>query len=218
MFTDPLTVSSDKFSYPIPTMSALKGITEQIYWKPTFKYEVTEVTVLNEIKRSSENILLVGMQTQSGKTSSQLARYSFLDDVCYLVKVRMIWNESRPDLMQDRDFRKHTSIFNRYLKRGGKRNINLGTSECNRAYVIPLTEYEFTNSFYEGKTLEFPSVFCGYTYPDVEGVTDIYAKFSPLTMVNGVIKYPRLDDCVNSRYIKTVTKTYNQIYGDKKEV
>ena len=36
LFTDPLTkVGGEKFSYPVPTYQALKGITESIYWKPT---------------------------------------------------------------------------------------------------------------------------------------------------------------------------------------
>ena len=35
LFSDPLTrTGGEKFTYPVPTYQALKGITESIYWKP----------------------------------------------------------------------------------------------------------------------------------------------------------------------------------------
>ena len=36
LFSDVLTrVGGEKYSYPIPTYEALKGILQSIYWKPT---------------------------------------------------------------------------------------------------------------------------------------------------------------------------------------
>lgn len=37
LFSDPLTrVGGEKYSYPLPTYQALKGVMESVYWKPTF--------------------------------------------------------------------------------------------------------------------------------------------------------------------------------------
>ena len=37
LFSDPITrVGGEKFSYPVPTYQAVKGILESVYWKPTF--------------------------------------------------------------------------------------------------------------------------------------------------------------------------------------
>ena len=37
LFSDPvMRVGGEKSSYSIPTYEAVKGITESIYWKPTF--------------------------------------------------------------------------------------------------------------------------------------------------------------------------------------
>ena len=39
LFTDPITkTGGEKFSYQVPTYEALKGITESLYWKPTFTW------------------------------------------------------------------------------------------------------------------------------------------------------------------------------------
>lgn len=46
LFTDPLTkVGGEKFSYPVPTYQALKGITESIYWKPTLIWVIDRCRV-----------------------------------------------------------------------------------------------------------------------------------------------------------------------------
>ena len=43
LFTDPLTkTGGEKLSYQVPTYQALKGITESIYWKPTFTWGIAE--------------------------------------------------------------------------------------------------------------------------------------------------------------------------------
>ena len=46
LFTDPLTkTGGEKFTYQIPTYQALKGITESIYWKPTFVWIIDSVRI-----------------------------------------------------------------------------------------------------------------------------------------------------------------------------
>ena len=48
LFSDPITrVGGEKFSYPVPTYQALKGIYESCYWKPTFTWVIDELRVMN---------------------------------------------------------------------------------------------------------------------------------------------------------------------------
>ena len=54
----------------------------------------------------------------------------------YQVEVQFDWNYNRTNLEQDRDFRKHEAMFERSLAKGGRRDIFLGTREC-QGYVAP---------------------------------------------------------------------------------
>ena len=60
LFTDPLTkIGGEKFSYQIPTYQALKGITESIYWKPTFYWVIDSVRVMNTIQTKLKEYVLL---------------------------------------------------------------------------------------------------------------------------------------------------------------
>ena len=51
LFTDPLTkVGGEKATYQLPTYEALKGILESVYWKPTIKWIIDRVRVMNPIR------------------------------------------------------------------------------------------------------------------------------------------------------------------------
>ena len=51
LFSEPvMRVGGEKTSYHIPTYEALKGITESIYWKPTIKWVIDAVRVMNAIQ------------------------------------------------------------------------------------------------------------------------------------------------------------------------
>ena len=52
LFND-VVANVERYSYPVPTFSALKGILESIYWKPEFTWEIISVQVLNEIKHQN---------------------------------------------------------------------------------------------------------------------------------------------------------------------
>lgn len=49
LFADVLTrPGGEKFSYPIPTYEALKGILMSVYWKPTIIWVIDECRVMNK--------------------------------------------------------------------------------------------------------------------------------------------------------------------------
>ena len=57
LFSDPITrVGGEKFSYPVPTYQALKGIFESVYWKPTFIWYPDAIRVMNPIETQSKGI------------------------------------------------------------------------------------------------------------------------------------------------------------------
>ncbi len=49
VFTQPA-LKVERFSYPVITPSAARGIFEAVYWKPEFRWQVTRIEVLREIR------------------------------------------------------------------------------------------------------------------------------------------------------------------------
>ena len=138
LFTDPLTkIGGEKFSYQVPTYQALKGITDSIYWKPTFIWVIDEVRVMNLIRMQSQGIRPIHYQD----AKNDLSIYTYLRDVEYEVKAHFEWNEMRKDLINDRNEHKHWGIAKRMVERGGRRDIFLGTREC-QGYVEAFDDNE----------------------------------------------------------------------------
>ena len=132
LFTDPVTkTGGEKLSYPVPTYQALKGIVENIYWKPTIYWIVDEVRVMNAI-----NMQPRGMKPLKQSGGNALSIYTYLTDVKYQVRAHFEFNMFRTDLAIDRNPQKHISIARRMIEFGGRRDIFLGTREC-QAYVEP---------------------------------------------------------------------------------
>ncbi len=123
LFSDPITrVGGEKFSYPVPTYQAVKGILESVYWKPTFIWVPDAIRILNPIETESKGIRPV--HYNNGK--NDLSIYTYLKNVAYQVKAHFEWNLNRPDLAEDCIEHKHYQIAKRMLERGGRRDIFLG--------------------------------------------------------------------------------------------
>ena len=136
LFSDPITrMGGEKLSYPVPTYQALKGITESIYWKPSICFLIDEVCVMNPIRMESKNIRPISYE----QPQNTLSVYTYLADPIYLVRAHFIANPHRtePDLIADgQNEHKHHNIARRMVQRGGRRDIFLGTREC-QGYVEP---------------------------------------------------------------------------------
>lgn len=190
LFTDPLTkIGGEKYSYQIPTYEALKGILSSVYWKPTIIWIVDKVRVMKAIKTQARNIRPLVF---SGGNS--LAIYTYLSDVEYQVQAHFEWNLHRGDLAQDRNENKHYFIAKRMIERGGRRDIFLGTREC-QGYVEPCN-FEEGESFYDDYgELSFDLMFHGFDYPDEIGRNELRARFWRPKMVDGKIDFVRPDKC-----------------------
>lgn len=128
LFSDPITrVGGEKTSYYVPTYEALKGIISSVYWKPTFIWIIDAVRVMNPIQTASE-----GIRTKNYNGGNDLSLYTYLRNVRYQVQAHFIWNENRPELIQDRNENKHHNIAKRMIQRGGRRDVFL---EIGRAHV-----------------------------------------------------------------------------------
>ena len=196
LFTDPVTKGGgEKFTYQVPTYQALKGITEQIYWKPTIQYYIDAVKVIKPIQTETKGIVAA---LKNGK--KDLNYYTYLRNVEFIVKFHFEWNENRPELDYDRNKNKHQAILQRSIKRGGRRDIFLGTREC-VGYIEESDETEFENtiSFYKDKQISFGFMFHSFIYPDEayneETEGKLTSSFTNIVMKDGVIDFIRPEDC-----------------------
>lgn len=193
LFTDPLTkIGGEKFSYSVPTYEALRGIMESVYWKPTLIWVIDECRVMNRIKTEPK-----GIRPLNYTGGNDLANYTYLKDVEYQIKAHMEWNENYPELAEDRNEGKHYEIFKRCLEKGGRRDVFLGTREC-QAYVEPCV-FGSGEGYYDNTDLSFGIMYHGLTYPN-QAVRDnekgqITTRLWNATMKNGVITFPHPEDC-----------------------
>lgn len=190
LFTDPLTrIGGEKYSYQVPTYEALKGILSSVYWKPTIVWVIDKVRVMKPIRTQPRGAKPI--KYQSG--GNDLSIYTYLADVEYQVQAHFDWNKNRPDLEHDRNDHKHYWIAKRMLERGGRRDVFLGTREC-QGYVEPC-EFGEGKSFYDNYgEMAFGLMFHGFDYPDENKPGEFWARFWRAKMIDGVIEFPKPDD------------------------
>lgn len=212
LFTDPLTkIGGEKCSYQIPTYEALKGIISSVYWKPTIIWIVDKVRVMNRIKT----------QTRSAKPinyggGNSLAIYTYLAEVEYQVQARFVWNMNRKDLENDRNENKHFFVAKRMIDQGGRRDIFLGTREC-QGYVEPC-KFGEGGGFYDNYgELSFGLMFHGFDYPDEYGKNEFHSRFWQAKMVDGIVEFPRPEVCPYRKFVRPMTAQEIQTVGFNEE-
>jgi CRISPR-associated protein Cas5d len=192
LFTDPITrVGGEKCTVQIPTYQALKGITESIYWKPTIIWYIDEVRVMNPIRTESKNIRPINFGIAGGdKTGNTLSIYTYLRDVEYRVRAHFEFNLNRPEMEGDRNENKHHNIAKRMVELGGRRDIFLGTREC-QGYVEPCAFDDGTGFYDDYGELSMGFQFHGFNYPDETGREQLGVRLWNARMENGIIRFPR---------------------------
>lgn len=214
LFSDPITrTGGEKLSYQIPTYEAIKGVLHSIYWKPTIIWIVDQVRVMNQIQTETKGIRPIKYQNNE----NDLSYYTYLKDCCYQVKAHFIWNENRPELEKDRNENKHHNIAKRMIQKGGRRDIYLGTREC-QAYVEPC-EFGSGKGFYD-KTpeLNFGMMYHGITYADEAYSQETKGRMSVrlwrAVMKNGVVNFVIPEQCIH-RYLHEMSiKEFGKEYGN----
>jgi len=198
LFTDPVTrVGGEKCSYHLPTYEALKGIAESIYWKPTFTWIIDKVRLMEPIRTEAKNIKPINL---AGGNS--LATYTYLSKVRYQIIAHFEWNLHRKDLDHDRNEGKHFNVAQRMLTKGGRRDIFLGTREC-QGYVEPCEFGSGQSPHDEAGEIAYGLMFHGFDYPDTIGKSELYGRFWHAIIRNGIIDFPQPGDpSVIRRFIR----------------
>jgi CRISPR-associated protein Cas5d len=200
LFTDPLTkIGGEKCSYQIPTYQALKGILESVYWKPTIIWIIDKMRVMKPIKTQTKSVK--PLNYGESKAPHSLSIYTYLSDVEYQVQAHFEWNMQREDMAKDRNENKHYFVAKRMIERGGRRDIFLGTREC-QGYVESCN-FDKGKGFYDNYgELSFDLMFHGFDYPDELGRNELHARFWKPKMVNGTIEFIRPEDCRINKFVK----------------
>ncbi len=195
LFTDPVTKGGgEKYTYQIPTYQAIKGITEQLYWKPTLVYFIDSVKVIKKIQTETK-----GIRTPLKNGDNDLNYYTYLRDVEYLIQFHFEWNKNRPELREDWNEIKHEQILLRSIAKGGRRDLFLGTREC-AGYAERIREEQFraASTYYDGKKISFGIMFHSFSYPD-EAVnnneSELISNFTDIKMDHGKIDFVRPEEC-----------------------
>lgn len=200
LFSEPiLRLGGQKMSYQVPTYEAIKGALKHVYWKPSITWVIDEVRVMNEILIESK-----GIRTREYlKSGCKIAFYSYLKNVRYQVRAHFIFNTNRPEFSHDWNAEKHYAIAQRSIKKGGRKAVFLGASECS-AYVVPCVFGEGEGYYDNSGEVDFGVMYHGLDYAD-EAYADVVPetaghlcrRFSNVVMKNGVITFAAPEECIH---------------------
>lgn len=190
LFTDPVTkLGGEKLTYQVPTYSALKGIVESVYWKPAILWVIDEVRIMKRIQTEAKGVRPI--EYSGGNT---LAYYTYLKDVHYQVKAHFVFNPHREEITYDRNEFKHHNVAKRAVRSGGRRDIFLGTREC-QAYVEACEFGSGTGFYDETPEIDFGLMVHGINYPDETGKSDRETRLWRVKMQYGYIRFIPPEDC-----------------------
>lgn len=201
LFSDPICrMGGEKLTYQVPTYQALKGITESIYWKPSIIWIIDSVRILNPIQTENKSIRPISYDGR-GNT---LSVYTYLVEPVYEVRAHFIPNPYRtePDLIADgQNENKHHNMARRMVEKGGRRDIFLGTREC-QGYVEPCIYGEGESFYRDSGTVELGTMLHSFAYPDETGVNELGVRLWQAQMTNGEILFPTPEECDPAMYRK----------------
>ena len=219
LFSDPIMrVGGEKCTYQVPTYEALKGILSSVYWKPTIVWIIDKVRVINPIQTEVK-----GIRPIKYTGGNDLSFYTYLKNCRYQVMAHFEWNENRPELASDRNENKHHNIAKRMIEKGGRRDIFLGTREC-QGYVVPCKFGEGEGHYDNIQELAFGLMYHGITYADEafseETKNCMTARFWYPKMQNGIINFLRPEKCplykkLRPMQMKIFSETDNNFIGLK---
>lgn len=219
LFSDPIMrVGGEKCTYQVPTYEALKGILSSVYWKPTIVWIIDKVRVMNPIQTEVK-----GIRPIKYTGGNDLSFYTYLKNCRYQVMAHFEWNENRPELAGDRNENKHHNIAKRMIEKGGRRDIFLGTREC-QGYVVPCKFGEGEGHYDNIQELAFGLMYHGITYADEafseETKNCMTARFWYPKMQNGVINFLHPEKCplykkLRPMEMKIFSETDNNFIGLK---
>lgn len=214
LFADPITrVGGEKFTYQVPTYEALKGILHSVYWKPTLIWIIDAVRIVNPIQTETKGIRPIKYYCDG----NDLSYYTYLKNCRYQVRAHFIWNENRPELEKDRNENKHHNIAKRMIERGGRRDIFLGTREC-QGYVTPCVFDEGKGAYDDTPEISFGMMYHGITYADEAYSEETRGKMSvrlwQAVMKKGIITFLPPWECIHRPIREMNVKRFDEESGN----
>lgn len=192
LFTDPLTsCGGDKCSLPVPTYEALKGMARAIYNSAEFNWAIDAVRIIEPINTTEAMTLTRRSYYEKGQ---DIVIYTYLRNVRYNVLAHLEFPDDTPSETQHR----HYSIARRMLKKGGRREVFLGTKSC-PAIVSPCRFHD-GEGFYDNESEDFGLMYHSITYKDGEAHS---VQLFRCHMERGVVAFPRPEECPISRSINS---------------
>lgn len=215
LFSDPIMrVGGEKCSLQIPTYEALKGILSSVYWKPSIIWVIDAVRVMNPIQTEVK-----GIRPIKYHGGNELSYYTYLKDCRYQVRAHFVWNHNRPELSCDHNEHKHHNIAKRMIERGGRRDIFLGTREC-QGYVATCVFGEGPGYYDNINELAFGLMYHGITYADEAYSEETKGKLSvrfwyPVMRSKGIIEFVPPEKCPVVRTVRDMEiKPFGKEYGN----
>ena len=182
LFND-ITTPVERYTYPVPTFSAIKGCLESIYWKPEFEWQIISIQVLNEIKHQTfiRNEVL-NQKVSLGKNFSGIINNRtqrsgrVLLNPEYIVTAKIVQKEH-----DQANINKHYEIFNRRIAKGQCfRQPYFGQKEFVCYFSVP----DGNEKVHESLMGEFDF---GVMLSSIEYGNSIKPKFSEAKMVDGLL-------------------------------
>lgn len=201
LFSDPVfRIGGEKCTYQIPTYEALKGVLSSVYWKPTFIWRILDVRIMNPIQTEVK-----GVRPIKYSGGNDLAYYTYLKNCRYQVRACFDWNDNRLDLVSDRNENKHHNIAKRMIEKGGRRDVFLGTREC-QGYVEPCVFGSGEGAYDTLPELGFGLMYHGITYPDeaysAETEGKMVVRFWYPVMKNGIVHFLAPEECPGQKPLR----------------
>jgi len=198
LFTDLMSkLSGEKCSYPVPTVEAMKGITRDIYWKPSIIWIIDRIRVMNRIRQVSEGTLVPDFHNMS---KGDRYYYTYLTDVKYQVQAHFEFNKYRTRYFDDHDYGKHINMAERSLQRGGRLPVRLGTTECD-GRIEPCSFGTGIGYYDDKEEMPLGYMFHSYQYPNETGKSGKYARFWSAKMVDGILDFTDPNLVLKSRFV-----------------
>ena len=180
LFSDPVIgTSGGKCSLPVPTYETLKGLCCSIYRNPSFEWVIDAVRIMNPILTEAVSI--------SSKRTCGPRINCYLRDVRYQIKAHFVplHSQRRFDPIEI------LNITLRSIRKGGRRPLHLGTSEC--MCDVKLCCFGEGEGFFDSQSFDFGMMYHGLTYGSDQSIT---ARAFRCRMENGVICFPAPHECI----------------------
>ena len=149
LFSNPA-FRADRFSYPVPTYSGLRGMAHNIFFKPEIGVDVLAVRVLKKPAFTTQGFNHI--QT-SGEV--RLSEQTYLLNTEYLVCIGL-YQVMPGDIHTT--LGKYSNMLDRAIKSGGRRIPYLGCSECKCDISFATKDWDAYESELEGVD-EFGPIF-----------------------------------------------------------